>query len=168
MGIATNLGGIADLIITGSPAIREVPCEMGEAVLQSVPAEIGQKSDQRRILVVDEELNSREGLRRWLVGDGHVVETASDGWQAIRKMKESRFDIAIIDLDLPAVRGVAVNGWDLARISRAYNPMIFLIMIGSESRTRVKAQLEALRVSEFIEKPINLSQLKTLVRQLDC
>ena len=135
--------------------------------MQSVPAENGQKNEQKRILVVDEEVNSREGLRRWLVGDGHIVETAADGWQAIRKVKESRFDIAIIDLDLPAVRGVTVNGWDLARIARAYNPQICLIMIGSESRARVNAQLVALRVSEFIEKPISLSHLKMLVRRLD-
>ncbi len=140
---------------------------MGETVLQSAPTEIDQKSEQKRILIVDEDLNSREGLRRWLVGDGHVVETAVDGWQAIRKMKESRFDIAIIDLDLPAVRGVAVNGWDLARISRAYNPRISIIMIGSETPTAVKAQLEVLKVSEFLEKPISPGHLKTLVRRLD-
>ncbi len=140
---------------------------MGEAVLQSVAVENGQKNYRRRILVVDEEVNSREGLRRWLTGDGHVVETAADGWQAIRKVKESRFDIAIIDLDLPAVRGVAVNGWDLARIARAYNPTISLIMIGSESHSRLATELEALKVSEFIEKPISLSHLKELVRRLD-
>jgi CheY-like chemotaxis protein len=139
---------------------------MGEAVLQSAPAENRQTSEQKRILVVDEELNSREGLRRWLVGDGHVVETAADGWQAIRKMKESRFDIAIIDLDLPSVRGVAVNGWDLARISQAYNPGISIIMIGSEIGKSVRAQVEAIKISEFLEKPISLSHLKMLVRRL--
>ncbi len=138
---------------------------IGDAVLQPVPAEKQQRSEQKRILVVDEDPNSREGLRRWLVGDGHVVEAAEDGWQAIRKMKDSRFDIAIIDLDLPAVRGVAVNGWDLARISRAYNPMISIIMIGSETRPVVEAQLKALKVSEFLEKPISPSPLKTLVRR---
>jgi CheY-like chemotaxis protein len=140
---------------------------VGEIVLQSAPAEFDQKSEQKRILIVDEDLNSREGLRRWLVGDGHVIETAVDGWQAIRKMKEFRFDIAIIDLDLPAVRGVAVNGWDLARISRAYNPRISIIVIGSETPTAVKAQLEVLKVSEFLEKPISPGHLKLLVRRIE-
>ncbi len=140
---------------------------MGETVLQPAAAVHEQKSEQKRILVVDEDLNSREGLRRWLVGDGHVVETAGDGWQAIRKMKESSFEIAIIDLDLPAVRGVTVNGWDLARISRAYNPRISIIMIGSDSATAVRAQLEVHKVAEFLEKPISPSHLKTLVRQLE-
>jgi CheY-like chemotaxis protein len=140
---------------------------VGEIVLQSAPTEFDQKSEQKRILIVDEDLNSREGLRRWLVGDGHVIETAVDGWQAIRKMKEFRFDIAIIDLDLPAVRGVAVNGWDLARISRAYNPRISIIVIGSETPTAVKAQLEVLKVSEFLEKPISPGHLKLLVRRIE-
>ncbi len=140
---------------------------VGEAVVQPLPVESQRKKEQKRILVVDEDPNSREGLRRWLVGDGHVVEVAADGWQAIRKMKDSRFDIAIIDLDLPAVRGVAVNGWDLARISRAYHPTISLIMIGSEARHAVETRLEAYRVSEFLEKPISPGHLKTLVRRLE-
>ena len=140
---------------------------MGEAVLQPSPVESDQKNAQKRILVVDEDANSREGLRRWLVADGHIVETAGDGWQAIRKMKESRFDIAIIDLDLPAVRGVGVNGWDLARISRAYHPAISIIMIGSETGRAVNMQLEALKVSEFLEKPISPGHLKLLVRQIE-
>ncbi len=140
---------------------------MGEAAAQSAPAPGDEAQQAGKILVVDEDRNSREGLRQWLAGEGHSVETAADGWQAIRKVKESRFDIAIIDLDLPAVQGVTLNGWDLVRIVRAYTPTMTLIMIGSESRTRVTAELEALKISEFIEKPVNLSHLKACVRRLD-
>ncbi len=141
---------------------------MGEVATQSAPAPADDEAQQAgRILVVDEDRNSREGLRQWLAGEGHRVETAADGWQTIRKVKESHFDIAIIDLDLPAVRGVALNGWDLVRIVRAYTPSMTLIMLGSESRTGVTAELEAFKVSEFIEKPVNLRQLKACVRRLD-
>ncbi len=141
---------------------------MGESATQSAPAPAGDEAQQAgKILVVDEDRNSREGLRQWLIGEGHRVETAADSWQAIRKVKESRFDIAVIDLDLPAVRGVALNGWDLVKIIRAYTPTIALIMLGSESRTLVSAELEAFKISEFIEKPVSLSHLKVCVRRLD-
>ncbi len=135
--------------------------------MQSAPPDELQQTAQRRILVVDDDLNGREGLRRWLVGEGHGVETAADGWQALRRLKESRFDIAIIALDPPAMRGVGLTGWDLARIARAYHPRISIIMIGSDTGETLKAQLETLQASAFLEKPINLDRMKRLVRRID-
>jgi CheY-like chemotaxis protein len=94
------------------------------------------------------------------------VETAADSWQAIKIIKEHPFDIAIVDLDLPPVHGVSVNGWDLARIFRAYHPAISIIVVSAEDRSAVKAEAERLGVSEFLEKPINPTQLKMIVRTL--
>ncbi|HZY31116.1 MAG TPA: response regulator [Candidatus Methylomirabilis sp.] len=50
----------------------------------------------KRILLVDDHRHSREGLRESLLRDGYEVEAASDGWQAIKKVKESPFQVAII------------------------------------------------------------------------
>jgi CheY-like chemotaxis protein len=122
---------------------------------------------RKRILVVDDDLHSREGLRDTLLSEGHGVETSADSWEAIRKIKECLFDIAIIDLDLPDVHGVAVTGWDLVRIFRAYHPAISLIVIGAEEGKAVRAQAEQLRISEFLMKPINPPQLKAIVRTLE-
>ena len=121
---------------------------------------------QKRILLVEGDLHSREGLRDWLRAEGHTVVTAADGWQAIRRVKEDRFDIAIVDLDLPPVLGVTVTGWDLARIFRAYNPSMSLIVVGAEEAEAVRAQAEEMRVSKFLEKPISPAWLKTIVQTL--
>ena len=122
---------------------------------------------EKRILVVDDDLHSREGLRASLQGEGYRVEAAADSWQAIKEIKERRFDIAIIDLDLPPVHGVTVSGWDLARIFRAYHPAISIIVVSAEDRDAVRAEVERLKVSEFLEKPINPAQLKMIVRTLE-
>lgn len=121
----------------------------------------------KRILVVDDDLHSREGLRDSLLTEGYRVEAAADGWQAIRKVKESLFDIAIIDLDLPPVHGVSMNGWDLARIVRAYHPGISIIVVSAEEGNAARAQAEQLKVSEFLEKPISPARLKVIVKNLD-
>jgi CheY-like chemotaxis protein len=129
------------------------------AVWESPPVE-------KRVLVVDDDLHSREGLSASLQGEGYRVETAADSWQAIKKIKERRFDVAILDLDLPPVHGVTVSGWDLARIFRAYHPGISIIVISAEDRNAVRAEAERLRVSECFEKPVNLTQLKMILRTL--
>ena len=122
---------------------------------------------EKRILVVDDDLHCREGLRDSLRAEGFRVEAAADSWEAIVKMKQSHFDIADIDLDLPPVHGVNMTGWDLARILRAYNAAICLIVVSAHEVDTARAEAEGIRVSQFLEKPIIPSRLKTIVRALD-
>ncbi len=122
---------------------------------------------EKRILVVDDDLHSREGLRDSLRAEGFKVETAADTWEAIVRMKQSRFDIAIIDIDLPPVHGVNMTGWDLARILRAYNSAICLIVVSAHEADLIPAEAEGIRVSQFLEKPISPARLKTIVRSLN-
>ena len=122
---------------------------------------------QKTILLVDDYRHSREGLRNSLLGGGYQVETAANSWQAIKKMKERRFEVAIIDLDLPPVHGVDMSGWDLVRIFRAFNPAVPIIVVSSEGGKHIKAQAERLKVSEVLEKPITPARLKALVKTLD-
>ena len=84
---------------------------------------------KKALVLVDGGLRSEDGLDESLVGEGYVVDTSSDSWQAIRKMKELHYDLAVIDLDLPPVHGVAVTGWDLGRIFRAYNPAVSIVYL---------------------------------------
>jgi DNA-binding response OmpR family regulator len=120
----------------------------------------------KRILVVDDDRHSREGLREVLLSEGYRVETAPDSWEAIRKIKEADYDVAILDLDLPAVRGVVVTGWDLARIFPAYSPGISIIVISAEPEKTQRPRTGLLGVSEFLEKPISPTRLRAIVRAL--
>ena len=85
---------------------------------------------------------------------------------AIKKMKESHFAVAIIDLDLPPVHGVAMNGWDLVRIFRAFDPSITLILVGADANRDGREQAEQVKGSEFLEKPISPRQLKAIVKSI--
>lgn len=118
------------------------------------------------ILLVDDDRHSRDGLRDALVHGGYSVETAADSWQAIKRIRERFFEVAIIDLDLPPVHGVSVNGWDLVRIFRAFHPTIAIIVVSAEDDAELKARAEMLQVAEFLEKPISPAYVKALVKKL--
>ena len=118
------------------------------------------------VLVVEDDLNSREGLRWLLTSGGYRVETAADGLQAIKRVKDSGFDLAIIDLDLPAVQGVTVNGWDLVRICRAFSPSVSIIVVTAQSGEDVEALAVQLRVPALLEKPIDAARLWGALRRL--
>ncbi len=121
---------------------------------------------EKKILVVDDDRHCRDELRDSLLGAGYSVETAADSREAIEKVKARLFEVAIIDLDLPPVLGIAVNGWELVRIFRDFNPAITVIVVGAEEDKQVKTRAAQLNVSEFLEKPISPARLKTIVRTL--
>ena len=119
-----------------------------------------------RILIVDAYGHSREGLSASLRGGGWSVETAAGSWEAIQKAKGNRFGLAIIDLDLPPAQGVAVTGWDLARIFRTFHPAAAIILVTAEWQPELEVEAERHRVA-VVEKPINPVELRTLVRALE-
>ena len=117
----------------------------------------------RRILVVDDDRPSREGLSTALAREGHSVDSAADAWQAIVRLRVQSFDIAVIDLDLPAVHGVELGGWDVVRIARAYQPDIAVIVLSADEDPAEGTEARALGVTDVLGKPISLQELTGLV-----
>lgn len=144
---------------------RRVTCgeakgEQGRITEATPPSVLVAKS----VLVVEDDRHSRQGLRDGLVHRGYAVETAADGWQAIKTIRERSFEAAIVDLDLPPVHGVDVGGWDLVRIFRAYNPSIAIIVVSAVHDAALQLNAERLRVAAFLEKPISLVEVAAILR----
>ncbi len=62
-------------------------------------------STQVRILVIDDDEGIRESLATVLKEEGYVVDVAENGQEAIRKSKESYYNLALVDLRLPDMDG---------------------------------------------------------------
>jgi CheY-like chemotaxis protein len=118
-------------------------------------------------LIVDAYGHSREGLSASLHAAGWSVETAGGSLEAVKKAKDGQFGLAIIELDLPPTHGVAVTGWDLARILRAFHPGAAIILITTEWRPDLEAEAERLPRVRLVEKPVNPAELRELVRALE-
>ena len=61
-----------------------------------------------KILIVDDELIMRESLAGWLKRDGHIVQTAASGEEALEKVKETQFDIFLVDIKMEGISGLDV------------------------------------------------------------
>ncbi len=79
---------------------------------------------QIKILVVDDEKEITEALRRYFTFAGYTVAVANDPYTALRMIHEENFLIVISDIAMPGMSGVEL----LSRV-KAYNGMIQVIMI---------------------------------------
>lgn len=117
------------------------------------------------ILIVEDDFNSREGLKLTLMAEGYRVEAVRDGLHAIKRILERRFAAAIIDINLPPIMDVTITGWDLVNLFRSIDPAIPIILMSAEEDAPARA--EQYGVACFLRKPIRLSDLKEALRTLD-
>ncbi len=113
-----------------------------------------------RILVVDDVDSNREVMTRILKRDGHAVETAEEGAEALRKLRQEPYDLVLLDVMMPGVDGLqvieAMHGDDqLTRI-----PVIMLSALHEQDSILKCIQFGAM---DYLPKPINQQMLKARI-----
>jgi CheY-like chemotaxis protein len=68
-----------------------------------------------RVLVVEDEKDSRDFVAEYLKREGHTVSTAADGQTALRKLLNQRTEVIILDVRMPRMDGIG-----LLEVIRAY------------------------------------------------
>jgi DNA-binding NtrC family response regulator len=114
-----------------------------------------------RILVVDDEAGSREGLRRLLEAWGYQAETAASGEEALRVVEGGGPSAIITDLVMPGMTGI-----DLIRELQADYPIPVIVLSGQGT---IEQAVEAIKLGaqDFLEKPVEPAKLKILLEKLD-
>ena len=59
-----------------------------------------------RVLIVDDEINIRAGLRDVLIRDGHIVSEAGSGKEVLRFLESAECEVAVLDIRMPDMSGI--------------------------------------------------------------
>jgi DNA-binding NtrC family response regulator len=127
-----------------------------------------QRSEQRTvmtliasILIVDDDAGIRNMLSVVLNDEGYSVETAENGKQAIKMCEKTPFDVALIDIQLPDIKGTEL----LARLKRIRPGMIRIIITGHPTlETAMKSVNE--RADGYVQKPFEVTELLEKISRL--
>lgn len=119
-----------------------------------------------RILIVDDYQPFLEGLREWLVTAGYHVETATTRLQALAKVKETQFAVAVIDLDLSFPKPAWLTGSMFIQRMLALDPGVHLIGFTVEEENTYRAIKAKFGTFVVIPKPVQPSTLKGCIEQL--
>lgn len=116
-----------------------------------------------RVLLADDDQATCELVARALSGDGHDVEIAADGQEALDRFLAApeSFALVIADVQMPLIDGIA-----LIEQVRAAHPGIKAVLMSALSGELVRAQRLAATGVQLVSKPISLEALRAQVRQL--
>src|SRR5437870_8040662 len=116
---------------------------------------------QRRILVVDDEPFVCDAVKMMLNFDGHIVETASNGKDALAMMKKDKFDLVITDFAMPVMKGD-----ELAATIKARSPEQPVVMITAYAEMLQASGNPLPGVDFVISKPFLLENLREAIARV--
>jgi len=118
------------------------------------------KSDQKNILVVDDDMSVRTIFSSILRKEGYRVTAVKDGYEAIKAIDEESFDLALVDLRMPGLDGIEV----LEKIKSRRPQTRVIIYTGYGS---VTTAVEAMRkgAADYLNKPFSPNELKAGVKK---
>ncbi len=108
-----------------------------------------------RIVVVEDDERVRTALSDLLQAWDYSVETAVDGSQGWEKITTCNPIVVLSDLRLPGL-----NGLELLKQTRAFNPAIYFIILSGQGTIQDAVEATRLGAFNFLEKPIDPGRLK--------
>ena len=115
-----------------------------------------------RILIAEDEEALRAMCARALATDGHHVETAGDGSEALEILirERGRFDLLLTDVRMPIMDGIALS----LAAARDFPEVTILLMTGYADQRERAQGLDAL-VHDVIAKPFSVAELRGTVSE---
>ena len=127
---------------------------------QSVEIE---KMPSLRILVADDDELGRRLMRVILTHEGHHVEVAANGLEAVEAVKQNKFDIVFMDLHMPQM-----DGLEASRQIRAWenggNSHTFIVALTASYLPEIGQALFDAGMDNYVSKPFEVSQIQRLLR----
>jgi CheY-like chemotaxis protein len=120
-------------------------------------------SDAHRVLVVDDQEEILDLTVLVLDGAGYRTVTANSGLAALRRLAEERFDLVLLDINMPEM-----DGWETLRLLRADEHLANLPVVMFSVKGEVMDQVHSLQegATGYITKPFVVDDLVVQVKRV--
>jgi DNA-binding response OmpR family regulator len=114
-----------------------------------------------RILLTEDDASLAEALQMALTRDGYAVDTVSNGAHADQALRDSVFDLVILDLQLPKL-----DGYEVLRRLRQRDTSLPVLILSGREKPQEKVFALDLGADDYLAKPFSLNELQARVRAL--
>jgi two-component system KDP operon response regulator KdpE len=111
-----------------------------------------------RILVVDDDPQIRRVLKVTLSGQGFEVDDAKNGDVALEKLRDTRFDLVLLDINMPGMSGL-----ELCRTIRLSSELAVIMLTVRDDEADTVEALDA-GADDYVTKPFKPSELSARIR----
>lgn len=118
----------------------------------------GGTASKGRILVVDDQPQIRRALRTALVAKGYEVNDASGGEQAFERLREEKYDVILLDINMPDVKGTEV-----CRVIRNTSDIAIIMLTVRNNEADKVAALDS-GANDYVTKPFSTPELFARIR----
>jgi len=119
--------------------------------------------DHKKILIADDNENIRDALTYLLEDEGYELLLAKDGADTLRKVRERKPDILILDIMMPEI-----NGYDVCRTIKNDPDLksIYVIMLTAKGQVAEQERGKEVGADEYIVKPFSPMEILARVKSL--
>ena len=114
-----------------------------------------------RLLVIEDERSLREDIAKKLRLSGYEVDSCGDGEAALEALEAERYDLVLLDLNLPKVDGMTV-----LRTLRSRDLETCVLILSARSEIADKVEGLDAGANDYLAKPFHLAELEARVRSL--
>ena len=111
-----------------------------------------------RIIIVDDDPQIRRVMRVTLTGQGYEVDDAKNGEAALEKIRDQRFDLVLLDMNMPGIGGL-----ETCRTIRAQSDVAIIMLTVRDADSDKVDALDA-GADDYITKPYNPPELLARIR----
>ncbi len=111
-----------------------------------------------RILVVDDDPQIRRVLKVTLSGQGFEVDDAKNGDVALEKLRDARFDLVLLDINMPGMSGL-----DVCRAIRSSSEIAIIMLTVRDDESDTVEALDA-GADDYVTKPFKPTELSARIR----
>ena len=111
-----------------------------------------------RIIIVDDDPQIRRVMRVTLTGQGYEVDDAKNGEAALERLRDQRFDLVLLDMNMPGIGGL-----ETCRTIRAQSDVAIIMLTVRDAESDKVDALDA-GADDYITKPYNPPELLARIR----
>ncbi len=114
-----------------------------------------------RILLVDDDTNTANGLRKILIQDGYDTLCTYTGNDALNLIESEHFDIVITDMKLPDISGFSI----IEKVKKKdVDIPVVMITAFSSLQTAIDAMKKG--ADDYLTKPVNIDELELILKKI--
>ena len=117
--------------------------------------------DKPRILLVDDDKNTADGLKKILLQDGYDTGCTYTGKEALDLIEAEHFDIVITDMKLPDISGFSI----IEKVKKK-NVDIAVVMITAFSSIQTAIDAMKKGADDYLTKPVNIEELELILKKI--